>query len=271
MRDWKKYPVQAMAGVNTLFNALTLHPLFKTLPLAELKLTLGGGMAIQEVVAQRWHALAGNPIIQAYGLTEASPAVCINPLIQESFNGSVGLPLPETEIKFVDEKGETVAVGELGELWVRGPQVMKGYWNQNEETADVLTSDGWLKTGDIGYQNESSYVYLVDRKKDMIIISGFNVYPTEIESVLVKHSSIKEVAVIGAIDEYGVEVVQACCVLHEGAVFDPAALDIFCRQSLTAYKTPKIYLQLREIPKSNVGKILKKDLKKNIKQYLLNP
>jgi long-chain acyl-CoA synthetase len=148
---------------------------------------------------------------------------------------------------------------------------MKGYWNQPEETVHALTTDGWLKTGDIGYQNEKGYVYLVDRKKDMIIISGFNVYPTEVESVVIQHPSIKEVAVIGAIDQHGVEIVQACCVLHEGAVFDPEALDEFCRQSLTAYKVPKIYLQLRELPKSNVGKILKKDLKKDIRQYLLNP
>lgn len=269
IRDWKKYPVQAIAGVNTLFNALTNHPLFHTLPLKELKLALGGGMTVQSVVAERWQEQAGIPIIQAYGLTEASPAVCINPLTADRFTGSIGLPLPETEIKIVNESGEQVNSGEFGELIVKGPQVMLGYWNQPEETASVLTPDHWLKTGDIGYQDDKGYVYLVDRKKDLIIISGFNVYPTEIEGVLIKHPSIKEVAVIGVFDAAGLESIQACCVLKEGYSFDTQALEAFCRLSLTAYKIPKIYVQLREIPKSNVGKILKKELKKDIQAYLL--
>jgi long-chain acyl-CoA synthetase len=269
IKDWQKYPVQVIAGVNTLFNALLQHPLFNTLPMDKLRLAFAGGMAVQSTVAQAWQERTGLAIVQAYGLTEASPAVCVNPLNQKHFTGSIGLPLPETEIRICNEDNEVVAPGGIGELWIRGPQVMQGYWNQPEETRDVLTEDGWLKSGDMCYQDENGYVFVVDRKKDLIIISGFKVYPSEVESVLIKHPSIKEIAVIAGIDTQGLQVVEACCVIKSGFKFNPEELDAFCRLSLTAYKIPKIYLQVKELPKSNVGKILKKDLKKDISKYLL--
>ncbi len=261
IKHWKKYPIQALSGVNTLFNALLNHPDFDSIPIDKLKLSFGGGMAIQKVVAERWQQKTGMPIVQAYGLTEASPAVAINPLNQKEFNGSIGLPVPGTLVRIVNADGVDQIYGEIGELWVKGPQVMQGYWKNPVETAQVLTEDGWLKTGDMGYQREDGYIFLVDRKKEMIIVSGFNVYPSEIEDVLMKHSSIKEVAVIGDLDAHANEYVKAFCVLHDGQKLDPEDLQTFARKLLTAYKVPKVFIAVPELPKSPVGKILKKDLK----------
>lgn len=259
-KEWKKHPLDALAGVNTLFSGYMKAHDFDTLPLKKLRIVLGGGMTVQEHVASEWLQRTGCPITQAYGLTEASPAVCLNPLTSEPFDGTVGYPLPLTELRFCDDGGGDVAQGEPGELWVKGPQVMRGYWEQPETTADVLTPDGWLKTGDIAVLEPSGKVRLVDRKKDIIIISGFNVYPCEVEGVLLRHPSIKEVAVVSLKQEDGLEHVGAFCVMKEGALFDKQGLLAHSQQHLAAYKVPKHFYCVPEIPKSHVGKVLKKDL-----------
>ncbi len=269
LRDWRKYPVDAICGVNTLFAALLKYESFHQLDKSRLKIVIGGGMAVSSVLAQKWHERTGTNIIQAYGLTESSPAVTINPLNLRSFSKSIGQPLSRTEVRFVDENEIEVALGERGELWVRGPQVMKGYWNNSKETQEVLTSDGWLKTGDIGYQDENRLIYLVDRKKELIIISGFNVYPSEIEDLLLQHPDIEEAAVVGESDSEGGEHVVAFYSVQKGHI-DPGEeeLEAYCKKVLTGYKVPKKYLVVIALPKSPVGKILKKDLKKRLKESL---
>lgn len=258
-KDWEKYPLDALAGVNTLFASYMKAPGFDNLPLSRLKIVLGGGMAVQQHVAEEWFKRTGCQIAQAYGLTEASPGVCINPLKGEPFDGTVGCPLPLTLVRLCDDAGEDVADG-VGELWIKGPQVMKGYWQKPEVTADVLTSDGWLKTGDVALQHPSGKIQLVDRKKDIIIVSGFNVYPYEVEAVLLRHGCIKEVAVVSIRQEDGLEHVGAFCVLEESAALNVEELSVHCHQYLAAYKVPKYFYTLAEIPKSTVGKVLKREL-----------
>lgn len=272
-KDWKKNPLDGMAGVNTLFASYMKAEGFDDLPLSQLKLVLGGGMSIQPHVAQEWQERTGCPITQAYGLTEASPAVCLNPLKGDKFDGSVGYPLPDTEIKICDDQGIEVPYGEPGELWVRGPQVMKGYWQQPETTAETLTEDRWLKTGDIATLNHKGKVVLLDRKKELIIISGFNVYPYEVEAVLLDHESIQEVAVVGALQENNIEEVQAFCVLSPGSKLDPEGLTAHCQKHLAAYKVPKSFIATDEIPKSHIGKVLKGELlpQKSAAEASLNP
>ncbi len=250
----------AITGVNTLFNGLMNTPGFEQIDFSGLKLSLGGGMAVQQPVAERWQKLTGVPLLEAYGLTETSPAVCINPLNLEKFNGAIGLPVPSTEVSIRDEDGNELPLGEAGELCVRGPQVMKGYWQRPEETAKVLSADGWLKTGDVAKVDENGYVYIVDRLKDMILVSGFNVFPNEIETVIAGHDGVLEVGVVGEPDDESGEVVKAVVVRKDPALTE-ADLIAYCREYLTGYKVPKIVEFREELPKTNVGKILRRKLR----------
>jgi long-chain acyl-CoA synthetase len=250
----------AFTGVNTLFNALMNTPGFEQIDFSNLKLSLGGGMAVQQPVAERWQKLTGTPLLEAYGLTETSPAVCINPLTLREYNGSIGLPVPSTEVSVQDEDGKLLPQGETGELCVRGPQVMKGYWQKPEETAMVLSSDGWLKTGDVAQMDEMGFFRIVDRLKDMILVSGFNVYPNEIETVIAGHEGVLEVGVIGEPDVESGEVVKAV-VVKKDPDLDEDAIIAHCREHLTGYKVPRIVEFRDELPKTNVGKILRRELR----------
>ncbi len=250
----------ALTGVNTLFNGLMNTPGFEQIDFSNLKLSLGGGMAVQQPVAERWKKLTGSPLLEAYGLTETSPAVCINPLNLQEYNGSIGLPVPSTEVSVQDENGNILRQGETGELCVRGPQVMKGYWQRPEETAKVLSSDGWLRTGDVAQMDELGFVRIVDRLKDMILVSGFNVYPNEIETVIAGHEGVLEVGVIGEPDDSCGEIVKAVIVKKDPAL-DEASVIEHCREHLTGYKVPKIIEFRDELPKTNVGKILRRELR----------
>jgi long-chain acyl-CoA synthetase len=250
----------ALTGVNTLFNGLMNTPGFEKIDFSHLKLSLGGGMAVQQPVAERWQKLTGTPLLEAYGLTETSPAVCINPVNVTEFNGSIGLPVPSTEVSVQDDEGRILPQGETGELCVRGPQVMKGYWQKPEETAKVLSADGWLKTGDVAQMDELGFFRIVDRLKDMILVSGFNVYPNEIETVIASHEGVLEVGVIGEPHDEGGEVVKAVIVRKDPAL-DAAAVIAHCREHLTGYKVPKIVEFRDELPKTNVGKILRRELR----------
>ncbi|MBE5314749.1 MAG: long-chain-fatty-acid--CoA ligase [Xanthomonadales bacterium] len=250
----------AITGVNTLFNGLLNTPGFDKLDFSRLHLTLGGGMAVQRAVAERWKKVTGVTLVEAYGLTETSPAACINPMDLKDFNGAIGLPVPSTEASVQDESGQILPIGEVGELCIRGPQVMAGYWQRPEETAKVLTADGWLKTGDMAKMDANGYCYIVDRKKDMILVSGFNVYPNEIEDVIATHPGVLEVAAVGVPDEKSGEAVKVVIVKKDPNL---TADDIknHCRHELTGYKQPR-YIEFRtELPKTNVGKILRRELR----------
>jgi len=250
----------AMTGVNTLFNALMNTPGFDKIDFSNLKLALGGGMAVQQAVAERWKKLTGTPLLEAYGLTETAPAVCINPLDLKEYNGAIGLPVPSTEISIQDLEGNILPLGDTGELCVRGPQVMKGYWNRPDETAKVLTSDGWLKTGDVAKIDEQGYVRIVDRLKDMILVSGFNVFPNEVEAVIASHPGVLEVGVIGEPDDNCGEVVKAVIVKKDAALTAEQVI-AHCRENLTGYKVPRKVEFRSELPKTNVGKILRRELR----------
>jgi len=219
-------------------------------------------MAVQASVAQRWKEVTGNRLTQAWGLTETSPAVAINPIDAE-FNGSVGLPVPSTEVSIRDDAGNELPIGQPGEVCVRGPQVMRGYWNRPEETAQVMLPDGWLRTGDVGYMNEKGYIYLQDRKKDMILVSGFNVYPNEVEEVAATHPGVLEAAAIAQPNEHSGEVVVLYVVLKDPSVTEQDIIE-HCRKSLAGYKVPKHVYFRKELPKSNVGKILRKELREEL-------
>ena len=259
IKELRKTRFTALTGVNTLFNALLNHPDFAKLDFSALNLTLGGGMAVQEAIAQRWLTLTGKPIAQAYGLTETSPAVTINPLDKVDFNGSIGLPVSSTDVA-VRTDNRTMAIGESGEICVKGPQVTAGYWNRPEETAQLFDADGWLMTGDIGYMNDKGYVFLLDRKKDMILVSGFNVYPNEVEAAAIEHPGILEAAAVGVPNGAAGEVVKLY-VIRKDPNLTEAQVIAHCRTLLTGYKTPK-YVEFREdLPRSNVGKILRKELR----------
>ena len=258
--DMKKHPFAFISGVNTLFNALLHTPGFESIDFSALKITLGGGMAVQEAVAKRWkEATRGHVLTQAWGLTETSPAACINPPLSE-FNGSIGLPISSTEVSIKDDAGKDLGIGEVGEICVRGPQVMLGYWNRPDETEKVLLPEGWLRTGDIGRMDEAGFVYIEDRKKDMILVSGFNVYPNEVESVAAQHPGILEAAAVAQPDEHSGEVVVLFVVRKDQALTEREVIE-FCRKSLAGYKTPKHVYFRKELPKSNVGKILRKALR----------
>ena len=253
-------PFTFITGVNTLYNAMLNHEAISKVDFSYLKVALGGGMAVQKTVAERWQALTGITLLEAYGLTETSPAVCINPINLKAYNGMIGLPISSTEVSIRDWDGNELDVGETGELWVRGPQVMQSYWRRPDETAKVLTADGWLRTGDIALLNAQGFVKIVDRLKDMVLVSGFNVYPNEVEEVIASHPKVLEVGVIGVKDEHSGEVVKAFVVKKDDSLTE-AALRAFCHQQLSAYKCPKQIVFLETLPKSNVGKILRKALR----------
>ncbi|MDH5327461.1 MAG: AMP-binding protein [Gammaproteobacteria bacterium] len=266
-RDFKGFvkelsglPFTAITGVNTLFNALLNTPGFAQLDFSKLKITLGGGMAVQRAVAERWKEVTGDVLVEAYGLTETSPAVCINPIDMAQYNGKIGLPIPSTECSIQDDQGNMLAPGEPGELCVRGPQVMQGYLGRPEQTAKVLKDDGWFHTGDMSTMDENGYVQILERKDDMILVSGFNVYPNEVESVIVEHPGVLEVAVIGVPDEKSGEVVKAFVVKKDPALTENQIRE-HCKQGLTAYKVPKQVEFIDSLPKSNVGKILRRQLR----------
>lgn len=261
INEIKNLKFTVLTGVNTLYNSLLNHPKFKEVNFSHLKLSLSGGMALQKSVSLRWSEVTKTRVLEAYGLTETSPAVTINPMYLEGYNGSIGLPLPSTDVVIRDDNGKEVAVGSSGELCVKGPQVMPGYWNRPDETALVFTKDGYLKTGDIARMDEEGFFYLVDRKKDMIVVSGFNVYPNEVEQVIGMHPGVLEIGVVGVTDDDSGERVKACIVKRDP---DLTAEQIIahCREHLTAYKVPKIIEFYDELPKTNVGKILRRALKK---------
>jgi long-chain acyl-CoA synthetase len=257
--DMTKYPPNYITGVNTLFNALLHAPGFERIDFSHLKAALGGGMAVQASVAQRWKEATGHVLTQAWGLTETSPGATINPPDLD-FNGSIGLPISSTEISIKDDAGNDLAFGQIGEICVRGPQVMRGYWQRPDETAKVMLPGGWLRTGDVGHMDERGFVYIEDRKKDMILVSGFNVYPNEVEAVACNCPGILEAAAVAQPDQHSGEVVALFVVRKDPALTERDVIDC-CRQSLAGYKVPKHVYFRSELPKSNVGKILRKALR----------
>jgi long-chain acyl-CoA synthetase len=263
VKELQKWKFTSITGVNTLFNGLLNNEEFKKLDFSHLKVALGGGMAVQKAVAERWKQVTGRPLIEAYGLTETSPAACINPMSLKDYNGFIGLPIPSTEVEIKDDNGKTLPLGEIGEICIRGPQVMAGYYNRPEETAKVMTQDGFFKTGDLGFMNEQGYTKIVDRKKDMILVSGFNVYPNELEDVITQHPKVLECAAIGIPDEKSGEVVKVFIVKKDESLTQDEIMK-FCRDNLTSYKVPKMVEFRKELPKSNVGKILRKDLRAEV-------
>jgi long-chain acyl-CoA synthetase len=260
--ELKKFKFFFISGVNTLFNALLHTPGFESVNFSELRISLGGGMAVQRVVAERWKKVTGNVLTQAWGLTETSPAACINPMGVD-FNGSIGLPIPSTDISIRDDAGKELSVNGVGEICVFGPQVMRGYWNRPDETEKVMFGD-WLRTGDIGRMDAEGFVYIEDRKKDMILVSGFNVYPNEIESVAAAHPGVLEVAAVAQPDENSGEVV-ALFVVKKDPGLTAEALIAYCRTELTGYKVPKHVYFRSELPKTNVGKILRRALRDELR------
>jgi long-chain acyl-CoA synthetase len=260
VKELAKYRFTALTGVNTLFNALLNNPDFAKLDFASLRLTLGGGMAVQEAVATRWKQVTGVTLVEAYGLTETSPAATMNPLDLKEYNGTIGLPISSTEVELRDDAGKAVALGQPGEICIRGPQVMAGYWNHPDETAKVMTPDGFFATGDIGVMDERGYIRIVDRKKDMILVSGFNVYPNEIEGVIAMHPAVLECAAVGVPDKKSGEAVKLFVVKRDEALSVEDLLT-YCRENLTGYKCPRDIEFRKELPKSNVGKILRRELR----------
>ncbi len=260
VKDLRRTPYTVITGVNTLFNAFLNNEDFTRLDFSRLHLAVGGGMAVQRAVADRWKSVTGKPLIEAYGLTETSPAAIANPLTIENFNGAIGLPLPSTDIAIRDDGGRDLPIGEIGELCIKGPQVMAGYWMKPEETAKVMTADGFLRTGDIVRVDQRGYVFVVDRKKDMIIVSGFNVYPNEIEDVVMSHPGVLEVGAVGVPDAKTGEAVKIVVVRKDEALTE-ADLIAHCRQNLTGYKTPRHVEFRATLPRTNVGKILRRELR----------
>jgi long-chain acyl-CoA synthetase len=257
--EMAKYPFTVITGVNTLFNGLLNTPGFADLDFSRLKFSLGGGAAVQRPVAERWQKLTGLVLLEGYGLTECCPTVTVNPPQLEAYKGSIGMPVPSTDIKLVDDDGNEVAMGEAGEMLVKGPQVMKGYLNRPEATDEMIV-DGWLATGDIAKCDEDGYFYIVDRKKDMILVSGFNVFPNEIEEVAAMHEDVLEAAAIGVPHEVSGEIVKLV-VVRKNPDLSEKDLILHCRKHLTGYKIPKIVEFIEELPKSNVGKILRRELR----------
>ena len=260
VKELSKIPFTAITGVNTLFNGLLNTPGFDKVDFSHLRLTLGGGMAVQRAVAERWKQVTGCTLVEAYGLTETSPAVCINPMDIAGYNGSIGLPVPSTDACIKDDNGNHLPVGEVGELCIKGPQVMRGYWQRPEETAEVFDVEGWLHTGDMARMDEKGFFYIVDRKKDMILVSGFNVYPNEVEEVIAMMPGVLEVAAVGVPDEKSGEAVKVVIVKKDPSL-TAEQVQAHARENLTGYKHPK-YIEFRtELPKSNVGKILRRELR----------
>jgi long-chain acyl-CoA synthetase len=260
IKELMKYQVNNFPAVNTLYNALLHHPDFKKVDFSKLKISNGGGMAVQRPVAELWQKVTGCSIAEGYGLSETSPTLTCNPPDSTAFNGSIGIPVPSTFISIRDDDGNEVPLGQAGEICAKGPQVMAGYWNRPDETAKVMTADGFFRTGDIGIMSEDGYTRIVDRKKDMILVSGFNVYPNEVEEVIASHPGVLETAVIGLPDAKSGEVVKAFIVRKDPNL---AADDVikFCHEQLTNYKVPKQIEFRTELPKTNVGKILRRQLR----------
>ncbi|NHA13695.1 long-chain-fatty-acid--CoA ligase [Thioalkalivibrio sp. XN279] len=261
VKELKKQKFTFITGVNTLFNGLLNTPGFDEVDFSHLRVTLGGGMAVQAAVAERWQQVTGKPLIQAYGLTETSPAASINPLTQKEFNGSIGVPISSTEFSIRDEDGKELGIGAVGEICIRGPQVMAGYWNRPDETDKVMLEGGWFRSGDMGRMDERGYIFIEDRKKDMILVSGFNVYPNEVEGVAVTHPAVLEAAAVGIPDEKSGEMVKLFVVCREGQSVTEKELINFCREGLTGYKVPRKVEFRKELPKTNVGKILRRELR----------
>lgn len=257
-------PFTTLTGVNTLFNGLLHNEAFQKLDFSHFRLTLGGAMAVQRPVAEKWMQVTGVPLREAYGLTETSPAACINPLNINEYNGTIGLPICSTEVSIRDDDENPLPIGEAGEICIRGPQVMQGYWKKPEETAKVFTADGWLKTGDVGIMDEKGFIRIVDRKKDMILVSGFNVYPNEIEEVVAHHPKVLEVAAIGVPDEKSGEIVKIFVVKKDPSLTEDE-LKAHCKENLTGYKVPKAIEFRDSLPKTNVGKILRRELREPVK------
>ncbi len=260
VKELAKHRFSAITGVNTLFNALLNYPDFAKLDFSGLRCALSGGMALHETVAEKWKEVTGKPLIEAYGLTEASPAVTINPLNHTEKQGSIGLPVPSTEISIRDDEEREVPIGAPGELCVKGPQVMKGYWNRPEETARVMTADGFLLTGDVAEIDEAGFIRVVDRKKDMILVSGFNVYPNEIEEIVSKHPGVLEVGAVGTPDAKTGEAIKVAVVKKDPNLTADEVI-AFCRRSLTGYKVPRCIEFRDELPKTNIGKVLRRALR----------
>ena len=260
IKELKKWKFTVLTGVNTLFNGLLNNPDFKDVDFSAAKICLGGGMAVQRAVAERWKSVTGKVLIEAYGLTETSPAACINPLNEVEYNGFIGLPISSTEVVIKNDLDQTLPIGETGEICIKGPQVMPGYWKRDDETAKVMTPDGFFKSGDIGVMNNDGYIKIVDRKKDMILVSGFNVYPNEIEDVVALHEKVFEVAAIGVPDDKTTEAIKLFIVKKDQSLTGEEII-AFCRQNLTNYKIPRHVEFRTELPKTNVGKILRKDLR----------
>ncbi|MGG5412562.1 long-chain-fatty-acid--CoA ligase FadD [Edwardsiella tarda] len=259
VRELSRYPFTALTGVNTLFNALLHNEDFRELDFSSLRLSVGGGMPVQKAVAERWEKLTGHHLLEGYGLTECSPLVAGNPYDLKRYSGSIGLPVPSTQVRLVDDDGREVVLGEAGELQVRGPQVMRGYW-QRPEATDEIMRDGWLATGDVCTMDELGFLRIVDRKKDMILVSGFNVYPNEIEEVVAMHAKVLECAAIGVPSESSGEMVKVCVVKRDPSLTRDELVS-HCRRHLTGYKVPKQIVFYNELPKSNVGKILRRVLR----------
>ena len=262
VKELAKHSFVYITGVNTLFASLLNTPGFDKLDFSSLRWTIGGGMAVQNAVSKNWEKITGQPILQAYGLTETSPAAIINPINFEEFTGSIGLPISSTEVMICDDDGTQLPIGDLGEICIKGPQVMKGYWEKPDETQKVLSSDGWLKTGDMGRMDQDGFIFIEDRKKDMILVSGFNVYPNEIEGVVAEMDDVLEVAAIGKESPDSGEIVKLFVVKKNPKLSDSEIYE-HCKKNLTAYKVPKEIEYRDELPKTNVGKILRRALRES--------
>ena len=260
LKDLKKYPFTIITGVNTLYNGLLNQPDFANVDVSKLKAAIGGGMAVQKAVAEKWKKMTGVPLVEGYGLSETSPVLSVNPLDGRERQGTIGLPMPNTEMAVFDEEGNRLGAEEIGEICARGPQVMKGYWNRPEETEKSFFQKEWFRTGDIGIMGADGFFKIVDRKKDMINVSGFNVYPNEIEDIIAMHPKVLEVAAIGVADERSSEVVKVCVVKKDPSL-NKDELIAYCRENMTGYKIPKVVEFREELPKSNVGKILRRILR----------
>ncbi len=262
LKEFKRYKITCMTGVNTLFNAMLNHQDFGSCDFSKFKFALGGGMAVQRVVAEKWQSVTGAPLVEGYGMTESSPVASVNPLDGSGKLGSIGLPLPSTDMRIVDDQGAPLSLDGTGEIQIKGPQVMKGYYNRPDETAKTI-KDGWLSTGDIGKMDADGYFYIVDRKKDMILVSGFNVFPNEIEDVVAAHPKVLECAAVGKPDPKSGEVVKLFVVKKDQSLSEKELIE-YCRENLTGYKVPKEVEFRDELPKSNVGKILRRELRDDI-------
>jgi long-chain acyl-CoA synthetase len=260
LKELSKHVFHSFPAVNTLFNGLANHPDFNKVDWSHLKVSVGGGMAVQGAVAQKWLEKTGCPICEGYGLSETSPSASCNPVTNTEFTGTIGVPLPGTWMKIIDDDGREVPLGQAGEIAIKGPQVMAGYWQRPDETAKVMTADGWFKSGDVGVMDEKGFVRIVDRKKDMILVSGFNVYPNEVEDVVARLDGVLECACVGVPDAQSGEVVKLVIVRKDPAL-EEATVRAWCRENLTGYKQPKVIEFRTELPKTPVGKILRRELR----------